>query len=259
MLMRKLLVLFVPALLVVWPLACEARVNVFEPWYPGLDMTVGAPYSSQLEGRFIAGERFWEIPAEFTYVTSRNVEVGGRWGLRSSSGNMGIGDLMLGGKYLFVDETADVPAVAGEFAISLPTGKFSDGIGTGSVDCLMQWLAKKKFRAVEGTFGLGMRFFSENSDKYTFGDTFFYQLGVSKQVNNSNIKELSALYCEIKGTNHGKAKFDGSTIGDSDYQELYLAPGADIVVQKSLKLNTSLLIGLTSKSSDIGILINTRF
>jgi hypothetical protein len=257
--MKKLFVLFVLALIVVSPLVCEARVNVFEPWHPGLDMVVGAPHSSQLEARYIVGERFWEIPAEFTYVTSRNIEVGGRWGLRSRVGNVGLGDLMLGGKYLFINETEEAPGVAGELAVSLPTGKFSDELGTGSVDFLMQWLAKKKFRSVEGAFGLGMRFYSKNSDKYTAGDTFFYQLGISGAVKRSNLKEITAWYCELKGANHGNAKYDGTTIGNSDYQELYLSPGADIVVQRSLKLNTSLMIGLTEKSSDLGLLISTRF
>lgn len=248
--------LLLPVLLTLAALAslCEARINVLEPWHPGLDLSAGALHSSALSPRFLWGERFLEIPVEYNYVTSQNIEVGGRLGVMSRAGKVGINDLMLGGKYLFFKETGQSPAVTGEAAVSLPTGNFSDGLGTGSVDLLIHWLAGKKFANLDGTFGLGMRFNSENSDKFSAGNVFFYHLGAS-QAYNPDLR----IYCELKGATHGKGKYNTAEIDGSNYNELYFAPGADYKLDNKTTLNASLLIGMTSKSQDLGLLVSTKF
>jgi len=231
-----------------------ARINLLEPWHPGLDSAVGLPASYTLRGAVVSGGYGLEVPAEFDYVTAQKIEVGGRWGLREHSGNVGLNDLMIGGKYVFFDETDQSPSVLGEAAFSLPTGRFSDGLGTGSMDFLLHWASAKKLSEdYNGTFGLGIRLNSENSDKYSAGNVFFYHIGVSRRME----KDMT-LYGELKGFNHGKSKLN-TTEQDDDYQELYLAPGIDYTLDSTWTLNGALLIGLTSRSDNLGLIVSTKF
>ena len=232
---------------------CEARINLLELWHPGLDMTMGVPASYQLRSAFLWGDHFFEVPAEFTYVTSQNIEVGGRWGIKSNSGKLGLNDLMLGGKYIFLKEKGQYPGVLGEAAVSLPTGSFSDGTGTGSADFLFHWAAAKKFSKYESTFGLGIRLNGENTDKYSAGNVFFYHIGASYPLQSD-----TTVYGELKGYSHGRSKLNGTDLND-DYRELYIAPGVDYSLDRVWKFSCSLLIGLTSESNKLGLIVSTKF
>jgi len=235
---------------------CQARINLLELWHPGLDMAIGTPGSYTIRPSFESGDHFFEIPFEFDYITASNIEVGGRWGIKSNDGNSGIDDLVIGAKYVFCRETELSPSVLGEAAFSLPTGSFSNGLGTGSMDCLLHWAAQKKLSRFNGMFGLGIRLNSENNDKYTAGNVFFYHVGLSQPYKYQ--KRDTTLYCEIKGYNHQKSLYRGNQLND-DYQELYLAPGIDYPIDKYWKINAAVLIGMTTDSNKIGLLVSTKF
>ncbi len=251
--MNKLSALLSCCIFFVLAANCEARINVLELWHPGVDASIGLPSSYMLRAAFLSGDHFFEIPAEFTYVTSQNIEVGGRWGVKSNSGSNGIDDLMIGGKYVFAKETGQAPGILGEAAVSLPTGSFSDGTGTGSTDFLLHWAAVKQISKYEGTFGLGVRLNGENSDNLTAGNVFFYHVGASYPLQSD-----TTVYGELKGYSHGKSALNGVTLND-DYRELYLAPGVDYSLDSAWKFSCSLLIGLTSQSNDLGLIVSTKF
>lgn len=234
--------------------AAEARINVFEPWHPGQDTKIGNIYSFQYIGSVLFGEKLQEVPFQLSYVTSKDMEVGGRWGVKNLEGNFGISDLLLGLKYSFLEETINKPGVIGEAAVSLPTGDQNKGLGTGSVGLLLNWALEKKIEYLTGYFGLGMAMYSENSDKVQVGNIFSYRIGASYPYQ----KDLR-LHFEFKGFNHGALKIGGQSIGDT-YQELYLAPGANYMVKNSDRIiSGALLFGLTSQSSKLGFILSTNF
>jgi hypothetical protein len=231
----------------------EARINVLEPWYPGLDTSVGDVYSYQAGGSFLAAERTLEVPFYLSYVPDPRLEAGGRWGVKLFEGKAGINDLLMGLKYRFMQESDQAPAVIGEAAVSLPTGDSKNGLGTGSVDLLLHWALQKQIQQVTGYFGLGMRLNSENGDNVRQGSVFFYHAGAGYDY-----RPGLRLYGELKGFNHAEMKVSGLAVGNSSYQELYLAPGADYTCCGYV-FSGALLIGLTPESNDLGLLVSTRF
>ena len=228
----------------------QARINILEPWHPGQDSTIGLKDSCQMIAAARSGERFFEVPYQFSYAADRQFEVGGRWGILSVPGAVGINDLAIGAKYQFIDGKGDKPAVIGEAAVSLPTGDSTKGLGTGAVGAWFHWALEKKFSDKVAYFGLGLNINSKNSDKLKLGDVFYYHIGASMPY-----KANMRLHAELKGFNHGNAQLDSVSLND-EYQELYLAPGINYFWKKKSVISGSLLIGLTPKSSDIGILIS---
>lgn len=249
--MKKLL-LAVPLLLV--SALCSARINVLEPWHPGQDTKIGRMYTYQMAGGFLAGDQVQEIPFHFTYVSGPHTEVGGRWGLKNANGNFGINDLILGMKYSFLEESPYKPGVIGEVAASLPTADYKKGLGTGSVGLLFNWAMEKRIEDIIGYFGLGMNFYSENSDNVQPGNIFSYHVGGSYAYTKQ-----WRLHLELKGYNHGISKTKGVKTAES-FQELYLAPGANyIYADRELTLSSALLVGLTSESHKLGFIFVANF
>lgn len=250
--MKRLLISCFAALLLALPL--EARINLFEPWYPGQDTGIGPLYSYQPVAAILKGDAFTEVPFSFSYMARNNLEVGGRWGIRSFSGHTGISDLLLGAKYQFTNGTSEeMPRVIGEAAFSLPTADSKQALGTGAVSLLLHWSLEKQIREFTGYFGLGVQLNSENSDKVKLGNIFSYHVGARYPYNDQ-----WKLYGEFKGFNHAAPEFSGTTVGES-FQELYLAPGADFLYRKDLTISGALLIGLTPESHHLGLLIGTTF
>ena len=52
----------------------------------------------------------------------------------SQDGHYGLSDSVLGTKFVFLKETAQIPGIAGSFELKLPTGDESRGLGTGEFD-----------------------------------------------------------------------------------------------------------------------------
>ncbi|OGS19537.1 MAG: hypothetical protein A2219_02315 [Elusimicrobia bacterium RIFOXYA2_FULL_50_26] len=234
------------------PTLVQARINVFEPWFPGQDSKIYNDCSYQLLGSFIAGERLIELPLQFSYFSGAKTEVGGRWGLVSVDGRTGISDLIIGGKYAFLEESHRGPAVIGEAALILPTADSKNGLGQGSVGALLHWALEKKIEKTTGYFGLGIRLNSENADHVRPGNVFFYHAGASRLL-----RKRWRIHGEIKGFNHGSSSVSGATA--SGWQELYLAGGANYRLSDSRTISSALLIGLTPESHDLGFIISTSF
>jgi hypothetical protein len=231
----------------------SARINIFEPWQPGLDTRIGTLYSYQATAGLIRGERLLELPVSFSYTADQRMEVGGRWGIRSLAGETGISDLLLGLKYQFLQETADQPYIVGEAGVTLPTADEDAGLGTGTVGLQLDWELEKSIDPVTTYFGLGIQLNSENSSKDRPGNIFSYRIGASYPY-----RDPWRLYGEFKGFNHGVSRVNGIEAAES-YQELYLAPGVTYAYSKRTLLSGALLIGLTPESHKIGLLVNGTF
>ncbi|MFH1367782.1 MAG: transporter [Elusimicrobiota bacterium] len=234
--------------------AAEARINMFEPWHPGQDSKIRSEFSFQYIGSVLFGDKLQEIPFQLSYTAGKNIEVGGRWGVKNFDGHFGISDLLLGMKYGFLEETINKPSVIGEIGFSLPTADQNNGLGTGSVGLLLNWAIEKRIETLTGYFGLGMAMYSENSDKVQYGNIFSYHVGAGSQYN-----KLLRIHMEFKGFNHGAAKTAGIQTLDN-YQEMYLAPGANYNwTKQNMILSGSLLFGLTPESHKLGFIISSNF
>lgn len=239
--------------LVVFSALSYARINVLEPWHPGQDTKIGTLDSFQYNAAVMFGEKLQEVPFHLTYNTSRKMEVGGRWGIKNADGHFGISDLLLGMKYSFIEESINKPGVIGEAAVSLPTADHKNGLGYGSVGLLLNWAIEKRIEHLTGNFGIGLSMYGENSDKLQPGSIFSYHVGVSYPYS-----KLTRLHMEFKGFNHGAPKVAG--ISGSTYQEMYLAPGFDYVLEKRRAvLSGALLFGMTPESHDLGFILSAGF
>lgn len=237
----------------------SARVNLMEPWHPGVDSTIVKPCSIIGQAALLRGERLLEAPLSLSYGVDRPLEAGARWGLRHVNDDTGISDLLIAFKYLALSAPAHAATILFEGGVQLPTGDSSTGVGTGAVDFLLHWTLTKNLKAetgrdIDAYFGLGYTVTSENSDGFMRGNIFWYHLGAGWEHN-----QYLRLYAEIKGFNHAHASLDGSRVEDSSFQELYLAPGADIRLIPALPLSAAILLGMTPESHDVGLLISTAF
>jgi hypothetical protein len=244
-------------IVILFVIACslplEARVNILETWVPGINTTVNPVDTYELRGTFRAGEYLYEVPAEFDYVAVPNLEVGGRWGIISNGTKMGINDLMIGAKYLLVDGAGTKPAIVTEAALSLPTADYASNLGTGGVGLFLHWAMQKSIQDVNAYFGLGIQVNSKNADDVRQGNVFYYHIGAGFP------SPYLEIFTEIKGYNHTKTMVNGNDVPESDYQELYFSPGSAYKLNDRMTIYTSLLVGLTPRSHDLGISVSTNF
>jgi hypothetical protein len=77
----------------------------------------------------------------FSYILQKD----GRTALSGSSGAIGIGDIGLSAKALLREEGQIAPAVAGRFALKLPTGDEDRALGSGEVDVGLGLALEKTF------------------------------------------------------------------------------------------------------------------
>ena len=231
----------------------HARVNILEQYYSGQDSTIHSPGGVEPMVSMLLLRSQVEIPAEFSYVLNNRTELGARLGLINTSSNTGFDDLILAAKYKMLEESSDTPAILGEAGLSLPTGSYSDGLGTGGLGFILCWEMEKMIKQTRGYFSLGMRMNSENPDKYRYGSVFFYTVGATRPYKHNLDLDLA-----LKGFSHGNAKRDSTEINNA-YQELYLAPGVVYQMDAKTTFAGSLLIGLTSDSSSLGLVARISF
>jgi hypothetical protein len=249
--------IFYPVLICVCVLcsapAVFAGINVFEPLIAGKDTSIGPANSYEFRGTGIFLEQQTEVPFDLVFNATTKMQVGGRLGLISIGGETGLDDMLLGLKYQFQKQFQGTPAVVGEIAISLPTGENREGLGTGAVGLLLNWILEKDIEAVTGYLDLGVELNAENSDQNQAPNTFSFQLGARyPYVDNLNF------FAELKGFNHGKQKIAGSYLGETT-NELYLAPGVSYTWQENRTLSGSLLFGMSSDSNTLGFVLSTNF
>ena len=84
----------------------------------------------------------------FDYILKKD----GRNALRGTSGAIGIGDIALSAKALLREEGELAPAIAGRFALKLPTGDEDRALGSGEVDVGLGIGPRKNVRAGASLF-----------------------------------------------------------------------------------------------------------
>jgi hypothetical protein len=88
----------------------------------------------------------------FDYILNKD----GRTALKGMSGAIGIGDIGLSAKALLRGEGQLAPAIAGRFALKLPTGDEDRALGSGEVDVALGVALEKTFGPVRLYFNTGL-------------------------------------------------------------------------------------------------------
>ena len=236
-----------------------SRVNFIEPFKPGIDLSTLQLNKYSLASNITIGSGgkkndFFELPFIFTYGAERKLEIGMGLGVASYRAETGISDLSIGAKYQFFKHTNEQPAVSAEFGFSLPTGDYKRGLGTGGVGISMAWLIQKQIDEVTGHFVLGYKIHTENPDKIRIGNELIYTLGAKHKI-----KKDITIIGELKGINHGYSYLAGKPLLQTGYQELYLAPGIEYILDDKYDFYSALLLGLTASSNNIMIFAGVGF
>ncbi len=259
--MKKFLALFAVLAISFSPL--HARINLLEPWAPGVDFSIpvkewthgadlrwGSAKSDLFQADYFLSrslDQDWEVGGTLGYVSTSG-------GLNNGNGHSGFNDLTVAAQYKF--PTAMSPGdmqLIGEGGISLPTGNPDNGIGAGGVGALLGWGMQVPVQAVTGYAHLGLKFFTEGGDT-KFGTVFSYILGAQYELE----PELS-LTLDLRGFNHGKDKINGVRFHETR-QEVYLAPGALWHPAKMpLQFLGSFLIGLSDDAYDVGLMVGAKY
>jgi hypothetical protein len=137
------------------------QYGVIDQLAVGLDIPLLYTWKGFLDGPIKGFEDFtgfertirFERPQNlFDYILNKN----GRTALKGTSGAVGIGDIGLSAKALLRQEGQLAPAIAGRFALKLPTGDEDRALGSGEVDVALGVALEKTFGPVRLYFNTGL-------------------------------------------------------------------------------------------------------
>ncbi|MDO8587325.1 MAG: transporter [Armatimonadota bacterium] len=177
-----------------------------------------------------------EITVELPYVT--------RSGLSRASG---LGDVVIGTKYQFANETRTRPAGAVSFEMKLANAPNENGLGSGSVDLDIRWRAEKWLGKLDTIFNLG---YIRVGDPEVAGarldlpDVVYWALAGRKPVSKKT-KLLAEVYGSSPEEHGGRCK-TGFDIG-FDYKHgtiWHVAWGHGLGRSSREDLKTRLYVGL---------------
>lgn len=161
----------------------ETRI-AFLLWY-------GISEKLQLEANIPIGS--WDVRGDFKNLLER---------LGLSTGERGLGDVVLRGKYRFVDENDTTPAIAGSFGIKLATGDEDKALGTGETDFALLVALSKALGGASGHLNLGYTIVGEPTGE-DYDNEFHYGIGLSYPTSD----RLSVIG-ELAGKTHRDPDFD---------------------------------------------------
>jgi hypothetical protein len=98
---------------------------------------------------------------ELVYGISKRQEVTFELANLSRKGEHGIGDAVIGTKYVLLPETARIPGVAASFELKLPTGDEDRGLGSGEFDYDLRLRSQKTWSWFTGIINAGYTFIGE--------------------------------------------------------------------------------------------------
>lgn len=239
-----------------------ARVNLLEPWAPGvnLDLPKKADQSVSLRlGNGSQGTDFSELAYALTLPVGVAWEVGGTWSLAALDSNgmrddSGVTDLTLGAKYRFSNATIPAPSKAtAEFSLSLPTGDPDKGLGAGGLGLGAAGAFSTPVANVNAHLQGGLRVYTEGSGT-RWGRVVHFTAGATRRLNAE-----WTVGGDLRILNHGRDKINDVRLPDARH-EIYLAPGARWTpAHTPVSLEGALLLGLSRDAYDLGLSLGVRF
>ncbi|MBI4396160.1 MAG: transporter, partial [Elusimicrobia bacterium] len=239
-----------------------ARVNGLEPWSPGVDfefsrtawtreafLRTGSGADDFLEGdlavRYVPNPR-WELEGKAGYIALDR--------LQPPENASGVNDFAFGAKYNLTPKSGRRSAkLIGEAGLTLPTGNSRRGLGSGGWGFSGGLGLRYPVQAMHAYSYLGADLFSKGN-KTHMGNIFRYVFGTEYPL-----RKKFSVTMDVRGALHGKDKIQGVRSKNA-VQEIYFAPGAFWQPKKNLwRLQSTLLIGLSDESYDVGWMGGAQF
>jgi hypothetical protein len=138
-----------------------------------------------------------QVPfTELVYGVTERQEVMVEAPFLSRKGEHGIGDVVVGTKYVFVRESERLPGIAGSFELKLPTGDEDRGLGSGEFDYDIRLRTQKGWDWFTVILNIGYTFIGEpelGGDPQDRRNVFFTSFAQEYQVHEKT-KLLSEIY-----------------------------------------------------------------
>lgn len=258
----RLRALTVTGLTVVAFATAHARINHLEPWSPGYDAVQPDRTLSHALNVFVGNDAQGLDATEFSYTlttpVSGNWELGGGLSYLSLDAQgfseSGLTDIKLGAKYA-LDKGVLPAAWKGslEAGLTLPTGDDDKGLGAGGFGIFGGGGMSFPIDAVRGYLQAGYTVYTEGSDT-KWGNTLRFIAGAEYVLTDEWL-----LTGDLRLFDHARDKINGFKSTDAA-KEAYLAPG--VVWRPSdspVRLQGTLLLGLTDDAFDLGFQVGLRF
>ncbi|MHC4516879.1 MAG: transporter [Planctomycetota bacterium] len=184
----------------------------------------------------------WDTPLTLKWGMAATAELFVDWLAyqeeeRSGPDAHGVGDLSLGLRYRFLEETKAAPAAALQFITKLPTGDEDDGLSTGETDFLAAAILSKEVGRVT--------------------TILFYQLGVLGEPDESDtdIEHTVALAGSFPLGDEWafEAELAALETPEQDLNEILTTFGFTYAVSKDLVLDVGVIVGLNDDADDFQI------
>lgn len=241
-----------------------AQLNFFNLYKPYQSSICSLPniYGLQLQMNYIVVDintAEFQIPVDLYWGIYDNLEVGVQIiGISRSTNDVidkGLGDILIGAKYNFLEEDKErlstTPTISTELGISLPTGNYKKMLGSGGLGGILMWLFEKQIVMRSGyyfnfIFNLGFKYNTKNPDNYRVGESFFYTFGSYFGVNENLDFSFG-----VKGNNKFCDEKDKVKILDTESYKSYIYCGLTYNIDIYRKFFGSILFGITEDSENL--------
>jgi long-subunit fatty acid transport protein len=163
----------------------------------------------------------------------------------------GVGDLSLGASYQLKAEAETSPSLTASLGVTTPTGKTSNAIGSGFWGVSTGLSVSKSIDPAVVFFSMGYQHtFDEKQNGVVIqpGDSFQYGFGAGLSVNSA-----VAFSGRISGSYQNENKESNQTITGSSAESIAFIGGMSYRINRKARLETTLDLGLSEDSGDVGI------
>lgn len=153
---------------------------------------------------------------------------------------VGIGDLVLGVRHRFADETEERPSGAVQIATKLPTADDDDGLGSGELDFFAAGIATRTFEHAATSV------------------TGFYQLGVLGDPDGGTELEHAVALASSTSVVRDVSVFgELAAVVDNgfDQEPVFATLGATYALDASLVFDVAVVLGLSGDAPDFQVLV----
>jgi len=163
----------------------------------------------------------------------------------------GVSDLSLGASYQLKAEAETSPSLTASFGVTTPTGKTSNGIGSGFWGVSTGLSISKSIDPAVVFFNMGYQHtFEEKQEGVVIqpGDSFQYGFGAGLSINSA-----IAFSGRISGSYQNDNKENKRTVKGSSLESISFISGMSYRINKKARLETTLDLGLSEDSGDVGL------
>lgn len=235
--------------------------NFYKPYQASLCCLPNV-YGLQLQFNYIVKDintAEFHIPVDLYWGLYDNLEIGvqvcGMSRSTQESIQKGLGDILIGAKYNFLQEDKEklstTPSISTELGISIPTGDYKKGFGSGGLGGVIMWLFEKQIvmrtaHYFNLIFHLGFKYNTENPDNYRVGESFFYTFGSYFPLNENLDFSFG-----VKGINKAYDEKEKIKLENTSSFKSYIYCGLTYNIDVYRRFFGTILFGITEDSENL--------